>query len=100
MKSSRAWVVYSFIRVGIFAIALAGLLLLLQGRPIRLFNEGRMRRDFTFIADIVAGIVAALDHPPAEPAHRLYNIGNSHPEELLDMVAILEELLGVKLTPA
>ena len=69
---------------------------MLHGRPIRLFNEGRMRRDFTFIDDIVAGIVAALDHPPAEPAHRLYNIGNSRPEELLDMVAILEELLGVE----
>ena len=69
---------------------------MLKGRPIRLFNEGRMRRDFTFIADIVAGIMAALDHPPAVPGHRLYNIGNSHPEELLDMVAILEELLGVQ----
>jgi UDP-glucuronate 4-epimerase len=68
---------------------------MLAGRPIRLFNEGRMRRDFTFIGDIVAGIVAALDHPPAEPAHRVYNIGNSHPEQLLDMVGILEELLGV-----
>jgi UDP-glucuronate 4-epimerase len=69
---------------------------MLKGRPIRLFNEGRMRRDFTFIADIVAGIIARLDHPPAAPGHRLYNIGNSHPEELLDMVAILEELLGVE----
>lgn len=68
---------------------------MLAGRPIRLFNEGRMRRDFTFISDIVAGVMAALDHPPAETAHRVYNIGNSHPEQLLDMVAILEELLGV-----
>ncbi|PWS34037.1 protein CapI [Falsiroseomonas bella] len=68
---------------------------MLQGRPIRLFNEGRMRRDFTYVDDIVAGVVAALDNPPATPAHRLYNIGNSHPEELLDMVAMLEELLGV-----
>lgn len=69
---------------------------MLQGRPIRLFNEGRMRRDFTFVDDIVAGVVAALDHPPADGRHRLYNIGNSHPEELLDMVAMLETLLGVK----
>ena len=69
---------------------------MLQGRPIRLFNRGRMRRDFTFVADVVAGLLAALDNPPAEAAHRIYNIGNSHPEELLDMVAILEELLGVK----
>ena len=68
---------------------------MLRGQPIRLFNQGRMRRDFTYVDDIVAGVLAALDHPPASPAHRLYNIGNSHPEELLDMVAILEELLGV-----
>ena len=69
---------------------------MLQGRPIRLFNNGRMKRDFTFVDDIVAGVVAALDHPPADPGHRVYNIGNSHPEDLLDMVATLEELLGVK----
>jgi UDP-glucuronate 4-epimerase len=69
---------------------------MLKGQPIRLFNQGRMRRDFTFVDDIVAGIVAVLDHPPADGGHRLYNIGNSHPEELLDMVGMLEELLGVK----
>lgn len=69
---------------------------MLNGRPIKLFNEGRMRRDFTFVDDIVAGVIAALDNPPADGGHRLYNIGNSNPEELLDMVAILEELLGVK----
>jgi UDP-glucuronate 4-epimerase len=68
---------------------------MLQGRPIRLFNNGDMRRDFTFVDDIVAGVIAALDNPPAEAVHRLYNIGNSHPEKLLDMVAMLEELLGV-----
>jgi len=69
---------------------------MLKGRPIALFNQGDMRRDFTYIDDIVAGVIAALDHPPATPAHRLYNIGNSHPEKLLDMVAMLEELLGVR----
>ncbi len=69
---------------------------MLKGRPIALFNQGDMRRDFTYIDDIVAGVVAALDHPPAAPAHRLYNIGNSHPEQLLDMVSMLEELLGVQ----
>ncbi|WP_237213228.1 NAD-dependent epimerase/dehydratase family protein [Falsiroseomonas oryziterrae] len=69
---------------------------MLQGRPIRLFNGGRMRRDFTYVDDVVSGVLAVLDHPPAEPAHRIHNIGNSHPEELLDMVALLEELLGVK----
>jgi UDP-glucuronate 4-epimerase len=69
---------------------------MLQGRPIQLFNEGRMVRDFTFVDDIVTGIVAALDHAPGAGTHRTYNIGNSHPEQLLDMVAILEEALGVK----
>jgi UDP-glucuronate 4-epimerase len=68
---------------------------MLAGRPIRLFNEGRMRRDFTYVDDAVAGILAVLDHPPAGPGQRLYNIGNSRPEELLEMVAILERLLGV-----
>ena len=69
---------------------------MLAGRPIRLFNHGRMRRDFTYVDDIVAGVLAALDHPPAPGAHRLYNIGNNRPEELLDLVAILEEALGVR----
>jgi UDP-glucuronate 4-epimerase len=68
---------------------------MLAGRPIRLFNEGRMKRDFTFVDDIVAGVTAVLDRPPADGAHRLYNIGNSNPEDLLDMVATLEALLGV-----
>ncbi|WP_372624521.1 NAD-dependent epimerase/dehydratase family protein [Falsiroseomonas sp.] len=69
---------------------------MLQGRPIRLFNHGDMRRDFTYVDDIVTGVLAVLDNPAADGAHRLYNIGNSHPEKLLDMVATLEELLGVK----
>jgi UDP-glucuronate 4-epimerase len=68
---------------------------MVQGRPIRLFNEGRMRRDFTYVDDIVSGVLAVLDHPPAAPEHRIYNIGNSRPEELLELVAILERLLGV-----
>lgn len=68
---------------------------MLKGEPIKLFNEGRMKRDFTFVEDIVAGVATALDHPPADGGHRIYNIGNSRPEELMDLVAILEELLGV-----
>ncbi|WP_426958431.1 NAD-dependent epimerase/dehydratase family protein [Muricoccus radiodurans] len=69
---------------------------MLKGRPIRLFNEGRMVRDFTYVDDIVLGVLAALDHPPEAGGHRVYNIGNSRPEPLLDLVAILEELLGVE----
>ena len=67
---------------------------ILSGRPVRLFNEGRMLRDFTFVDDIVSGIIAALDHPAG--GHRLYNIGNSQPEKLLDFLQILEDLLDVK----
>jgi UDP-glucuronate 4-epimerase len=71
---------------------------IMQGRPIRVFNEGRMRRDFTYIDDIVAGVLAALDRPPAaEPGQvpfRLYNLGNSRTEELGHFIAVLERVLG------
>jgi UDP-glucuronate 4-epimerase len=67
---------------------------ILAGEPIKVFNEGNMARDFTYIDDIVGGIVAALDRP-AEPAqHRVYNLGNHRPERLLDFIAIIERLLG------
>ncbi|MBB3897878.1 NAD-dependent epimerase/dehydratase family protein [Roseococcus suduntuyensis] len=71
---------------------------MLAGRPIQLFNEGRMLRDFTYVDDIVQGVMAALDNPAPGGGHRLYNIGNNRPEQLLDLVAILEELLGVQAT--
>jgi UDP-glucuronate 4-epimerase len=68
---------------------------ILAGRPIKVFNEGRMARDFTYIDDIVAGTVAAHDCPPAGVIpHRVYNLGNHHPEKLLDFIAVLERLLG------
>lgn len=73
---------------------------ILAGEPIRLFNRGDMRRDFTFIDDIVAGVLVALDRPPqdtgAVPPHRVYNLGNNHPEKLTDFVALLEAALGRK----
>jgi UDP-glucuronate 4-epimerase len=71
---------------------------LAAGRPITLFNEGRMRRDFTWIEDVVAGVLAALDHPPpAGPApHRVLNLGNNAPVELRRFVAVLEAALGVE----
>ncbi|QPC94119.1 NAD-dependent epimerase/dehydratase family protein [Mesorhizobium sp. INR15] len=71
---------------------------ILEGKPIRVFNDGEMWRDFTYIDDIVAAIVAVLDKPPmAEvPPSRVYNIGNSRPERLGDFIDILERLLGVK----
>jgi UDP-glucuronate 4-epimerase len=68
---------------------------ILAGRPIKVFNEGRMARDFTYIDDIVAGTVAAHDRPPADGvSDRIYNLGNHRPERLLDFIAVLERLLG------
>ena len=74
------------------------------GDPIQVFGEGNMRRDFTYIDDIVTGIVAALDNPPpddgAEKAggsrgpHRLYNIGNCRSEELTRMIDLIEAACG------
>jgi UDP-glucuronate 4-epimerase len=73
---------------------------ILKGQPIRVFNHGDMRRDFTFIDDIVSGVVAVTDSPPADdgttPPHRVYNIGNKTPEPLLRMIDVLEDALGIK----
>jgi UDP-glucuronate 4-epimerase len=70
---------------------------ILAGEPIRVFNHGEMWRDFTYIDDIVAGVVAALDRPPAStPPHALYNLGNHRAEKLTDFIAILEQALGRK----
>lgn len=73
---------------------------IVAGRPIKVFNHGRMARDFTYIDDIVAGTVAAHDRPPAidaagdGTAHRVYNLGNHKPEKLLDFIAVIERALG------
>jgi UDP-glucuronate 4-epimerase len=68
---------------------------ILAGQPIKVFNQGRMARDFTYIDDIVAGILAAHDRPPSEEVpHRIYNLGNHRPERLLDFIAVIERLLG------
>jgi UDP-glucuronate 4-epimerase len=71
---------------------------IIAGKPIKLFNHGKMRRDFTFIDDIVAGVVACLDKPPegVKPPYRIYNIGNNKSEELERFVAIIEEAVGKK----
>jgi UDP-glucuronate 4-epimerase len=75
-----------------------------DGRPIDVFGEGRMRRDFTYIDDIVAGIVACVDNPPADDGtvkaggsispHRIYNIGNSRSEDLGGMITLIEQACG------
>ena len=65
------------------------------GRPIKLFNEGRMSRDFTYVDDVADGVVRALDRPDREGVpHRLYNLGNDRPQELSTMVELLERALG------
>ena len=71
---------------------------ILAGRPIPVFNQGRMRRDFTFIDDVVSGVLASLDRPPPEdgnePPFRLYNLGNNRAEELTRFIAVLERAIG------
>ncbi|SEN65397.1 UDP-glucuronate 4-epimerase [Sphingomonas gellani] len=75
---------------------------IMRGEAIEVFGEGRMARDFTYIDDIVDGIVGALDHPPAindgaaakAALHRVLNIGDSHPVGLMEMIGSLERALG------
>jgi UDP-glucuronate 4-epimerase len=84
---------------------------ILAGEPVRIFNHGRMRRDFTYIDDIVEGVVRVLDRPAApnpsfdpddpDPStstapYRIFNIGNDQPTELLRYVDVLEDALGVR----
>ena len=79
---------------------------ILAGEPIPVFNHGDMYRDFTYIDDIVAGVVACLDHAPADDGtekaggsikpHALYNIGNSQCEALMKVVGLLEQACGKK----
>ncbi|MBM3560120.1 MAG: NAD-dependent epimerase/dehydratase family protein [Alphaproteobacteria bacterium] len=72
---------------------------ILTGRPIPVFNRGDMRRDFTWIGDIVTGVLAALDRPPRAGTgapHRLYNLGNHRSEELLRFIGLIEQAVGRK----
>lgn len=70
---------------------------IMAGQPVTLYEQGRLKRDFTYIDDIVAGICGVFDHPPAEDMpHRLYNIGNNRSEYVTDLVRLLEENLGRK----
>ncbi|MHA7062040.1 SDR family NAD(P)-dependent oxidoreductase [Azospirillum argentinense] len=73
---------------------------IMAGRPIRVFNEGRMKRDFTYVDDIAAGVLAALDRPAAPDAngapHAVYNLGNNRTEDLMRFIGIIEESLGRK----
>jgi UDP-glucuronate 4-epimerase len=67
---------------------------ILAGRPITLYDGGRLKRDFTFVEDIVAGVLGALDRPPCDAKPRLLNIGNHRSVEVRRFVSVLEESLG------
>ena len=77
----------------------------LAGVPLPIYNFGRMQRDFTYIDDIVAGVIAALDRPPADDGapkpggshapHAVYNLGNDQPEALIDFVGLIGTACGV-----
>ena len=69
---------------------------ILAGEPIEVYGEGRMARDFTYIDDIVDGILGALDRPPALHSNRILNIGDSRPVGLMEMIRTLEESLGIE----
>jgi UDP-glucuronate 4-epimerase len=84
---------------------------ILEGKPIEVFNEGLMERDFTYVDDIVEGITHVIDHPPSpdsswnpaipDPAsssapYRIFNIGNSNSVKLLDFISAIESELGIK----
>lgn len=73
-----------------------------EGTPIDIFNKGDMKRDFTWIDDIVTGVLGALDHPPVaygkycihDAPHRIFNLGNNRAEKLLDFVQTIENAMG------
>ena len=69
---------------------------ILEGIPIKLFNHGKMRRDFTYIDDVTSAVMRLVDQPPRDsaPPALIYNVGNNHPEELTHVVAVLEQELG------
>ncbi len=79
---------------------------ILTGRPIEVYNHGEMQRDFTYIDDIIAGVIGCLDRPPADDdaakpggsvkPHALYNIGNNRSEHLMRLIEVLEDACGRK----
>ena len=76
---------------------------IINNKPIKVFNHGNMLRDFTYIDDIVEGVIRVLDKPPVKPAtpststgapYRLFNIGNNQPEQLMHFIGLLESAIG------
>lgn len=71
---------------------------ILANKPIDVFNHGDMRRDFTYIDDIVSGVLAVIDGPPSDSGlpYRVYNIGNHRSEPLMRFIGVIEQALGIK----
>jgi UDP-glucuronate 4-epimerase len=70
---------------------------IIAGEPISVFNNGEMWRDFTYVDDIVSGILAAVAHTPKrKPPHAVYNLGNHRSEKLTDFIGLIEKSLGKK----
>src|SRR3546814_13457833 len=67
---------------------------ILAGESIEVYGQGRMARDFTYIDDIVDGVLGALDNPPPVRSQRILNIVDSHPVGLMEMISTLEKALG------
>jgi UDP-glucuronate 4-epimerase len=69
-----------------------------EGKEIKVFNHGDMRRDFTYVDDIVEGVTRIMKIPPTgeKPPYQLFNIGNNHPIPLMEFIGHLEDLLGKK----
>ena len=67
---------------------------IMRGDPIEVYGEGRMARDFTYVDDIVDGVIGVLDRPPPRGSHEVYNIGDSSPVGLMEMIRTLEAALG------
>ena len=81
---------------------------ILEDRPVRLFNRGHMRRDFTYVDDVIEAVVRLIEAPPAvtvadavaptstpqPPPHRIYNVGNEQPVEVVALLDILEKVIG------
>ena len=69
-----------------------------KGEPIQVFNHGKMRRDFTYIDDIVSGVISAMNHPAPADAngvpHRVFNLGNNKSENLMEFIGVIEAQLG------
>ena len=74
---------------------------ILRGRPLKLFNSGHMRRDFTYADDVIEAVMRLIklapDNPsgPQSPPHAIYNVGNSQPVEVIELVDVLEKVIGM-----